>query len=327
MINIMISFIIIGHDEGWKLTKCFESVYNVINFNKLKDYEVIYVDSKSSDDSIKRAKNFNNIKIFINSGVCNAAIGRNIGAKESIGDVLFFIDGDMEIIPEYLKLVYDPDNGLKYEFVSGQVKNYNYNNIGELLGNSYQFKKLSGDEYHNTTGGIFLVKRSLWVRINGMDINFRQGEDHDFALRLTKLGYPLLRKPEIIANHHTIEYINEKRMWNTIFSGNIFYPNVFLLRKHLLNIHVYKGLLKANYTTLSLIFFLIISLFTNCFLWLTGYVFFLFVKVFKNRRGAFIRDFELFLYYILRDISLICVFFVLPMKKVKTENIRYILIK
>ena len=323
----MISFIIIGRNEGWKLTKCFQSIIDTVKYNKLQNYEINYVDSKSTDDSIQRAKCFNNVKIILLTGKCNAAIGRNIGAKESTGDVLFFIDGDMEIIPEYLKLVYDQDNGLKYEFVSGQVKNYNYNNIGELLGNSYQFKKLSGDEYHNTTGGIFLVKRSLWVRINGMDINFRQGEDHDFALRLTKLGYPLLRKPEIIANHHTIEYINEKRMWNTIFSGNIFYPNVFLLRKHLLNIYIYKGLLQSNYTTISLIFFLSISLFTNNFLWLSGYVFFLIIKVFKNRKGTFNKNFELFLYYVLRDISLICAFFILPMKKVKSENICYNLVK
>ncbi|MDP8200858.1 MAG: glycosyltransferase [Candidatus Tenebribacter burtonii] len=323
----MISFIIIGHNEGWKLTKCFQSVFDTIEFNLLKKCEIIYVDSNSTDDSIERAKEFNSIKIFKITGECNAAIARNIGAKESTGDSLFFIDGDMEIIPEYLQLVYDQDNGLKYNFVSGQVKNYNYNINNEFLGNSYQFKILSKDEYHSTTGGIFIVKKELWTRTKGMDINFRQGEDHDFALRLTKLGYPLLRKSEIIANHHTIDYLNEKRMWNTIFSGNIFYPNVFLLRKHLSNIYIYKGLIKFNYTTISLMLFLVISLFTNDYMWLSGYVFFLIIKVYKNRRNVFNKNFELFLYYVLRDISLICAFFFLPIKKVKSENIRYNLVK
>ena len=322
----MISFVIIGRNEGWKLTKCLQSVYTTIKHNELKAYEVIYVDSKSSDDSIKRARQFENIKIISLTGVCNAAIGRNIGSKESIGDVLFFIDGDMEIIPKFLPLVYNENIGLTYPFVSGQVKRYYYNYDGDFLTNSFQFKNTLNDEYHYTTGGIFIVDRSLWLKMYGMDKNFRQGEDHDFALRLTKQGYPLLRKSAIIANHHTVEYINEKRMWRTILSGNVFYPNIFLLRKHFLNIYVYKGLLRANYTTLSLIFFFLTSLFTNSFLWLSGYPLFLTIKVFKNRRGDFVKDVELFLYYTIRDIFIICAFFILPMKKVKSESISYNLV-
>ncbi len=323
----MISFIVIGRNEGWKLTQCFQSIVDTIELNLLKKYEIIYVDSDSTDNSIERAKDFKSINIFKITGEYNAAIARNIGAKESTGDVLFFIDGDMEIIPEFLQLVYDQDNGLKHDFVSGQVKNYNYNINVKFLGNSYQFKKISKDAYHFTTGGIFIVKKKLWDQVDGMNINFIKGQDHDFALKLSKLGYPLLRKPEIITNHHTIEYINEKRMWNTIFSGNIFYTNVFLLRKHLLNIHIYKGLIKSNYTTIAFIIFLALTLFTNSFIWLTGYVLFLLIKVLKNKRSTFNRNFELLLYYILRDLSLICAFFFLPMKKVKTENIHYNLVK
>ena len=53
---MMISFIVIGRNEGWKLTKCFESIYDTINYNKLINYEIIYVDSASTDDSIDRQK-------------------------------------------------------------------------------------------------------------------------------------------------------------------------------------------------------------------------------------------------------------------------------
>ena len=107
---MMISFIVIGRNEGWKLTKCFESIYDTINYNKLINYEIIYVDSASTDDSIDRAKNFNEVKIYIITGKFNAAIARNIGAKEAKGDVFFFIDGDMEILPDFLPLVYN-ENG------------------------------------------------------------------------------------------------------------------------------------------------------------------------------------------------------------------------
>ena len=56
-------------------------------------------------------KNFNEVKIYIITGKFNAAIARNIGAKEAKGDV-FFIDGDMEILPDFLPLVYNEKWGL-----------------------------------------------------------------------------------------------------------------------------------------------------------------------------------------------------------------------
>ncbi len=59
-----ISFIIIGRNEGWKLTKCLESVMRAIKFNRLSNYEVFYVDSKSTDDSIHRAKRFKTQRCF-----------------------------------------------------------------------------------------------------------------------------------------------------------------------------------------------------------------------------------------------------------------------
>ena len=122
----MISFIIIGRNEGWKLTKCFESIFQTIEHNNLTHYEVIYIDSDSTDDSIERAKKFNQIKIFQLTADYNAAIARNVGAKEAKGDVLFFIDGDMEIIREFLPKVYSVKNGLMEDFVWGNWINYFY---------------------------------------------------------------------------------------------------------------------------------------------------------------------------------------------------------
>ena len=101
-----ISFIVIGRNEGWKLTRCLKSIIELIKHNNLSSYEIIYVDSNSTDDSIRVAMSFNDINVFRISGIFNAAIARNIGARESTGDVLFFIDGDMELNKEFLPSVY-----------------------------------------------------------------------------------------------------------------------------------------------------------------------------------------------------------------------------
>ena len=90
----MISFTVIGRNEEKNLRRCFNSIYNTILYNQIKDQKVIYVDSKSTDRSIDIAKEFRSITIYCITGYCNAAIDRNIGAKESKGNIFFFIDGD-----------------------------------------------------------------------------------------------------------------------------------------------------------------------------------------------------------------------------------------
>ncbi|MDD2636668.1 MAG: glycosyltransferase, partial [Bacteroidales bacterium] len=121
----MISFIIIGRNEGWKFTKCLQSVFETIEYNKLKDAEVIYVDSKSTDDSLKRAKAYKQVKVFLITGECNAAIARNIGAKESKGGILYFIDGDMEIEKDFLSHAII-NNQLRYDCFTGHLDDYLY---------------------------------------------------------------------------------------------------------------------------------------------------------------------------------------------------------
>ena len=98
----MISFIVIGKNEGWKLKLCFDSIQNVVSQDGITDYEVIYVDSRSIDDSIQLAKTYPNTRVFMITGECNAGVGRNVGAKEAKGDILFFVDGDMEIQAGFL---------------------------------------------------------------------------------------------------------------------------------------------------------------------------------------------------------------------------------
>ena len=189
----MISFIVIGRNEGWKLTKCFESIIKTIAYNHLEHYEIIYVDSISKDDSIERVRDFKNTKIFQLKGDCNAAIARNVGAKESKGDVLFFIDGDMEIIPNQFRYFYTESDGLTYSFVTGNWYNYYYNQNWKFLKKDSVSMKVK-DTKESTTGGLFLIERSIWNLVGGMRNEFERSQDIDFALRLAKKNILLLKK-------------------------------------------------------------------------------------------------------------------------------------
>lgn len=245
----MLSFIIIGRNEGWKLTKCLMSVFETIKFNKLDDAEVIYVDSQSTDDSIDRAKAFEQIKIFLITGECNAAIARNIGAKESKGDILFFIDGDMEIEKEFLTHAI-LNNQLKYDCVTGHRIDYAYDNNDNLLEirtGTFTNKIPDEEQSLKTNGGIFLIKKDVWEALNGMLTKYRRSQDIDLSLRLIKKSYKIIRLPKIITKHHTFEYGNEKKMWTILKHGFFKFP-AMIFRNHISMPYIWKRLFRLNYT-------------------------------------------------------------------------------
>jgi glycosyltransferase involved in cell wall biosynthesis len=259
----MISFIIIGRKEGWKLTNCLQSVFETIAYNKLKNAEVIYVDSKSTDDSIERAKAFDKVKVLLITGECNAAIARNIGAKEANGDILFFIDGDMEIEKEFLSHA-TINNQLKYDCLTGHLDDYLYDINDTFLGvktRTYKNKIPDNNQIIKTNGGLFLIKKEAWNDVGGMKTKYRRSQDIDLTMRLAEKGIKTFRLPALIAKHHTIEYNNEKRMWNDLKKLNSLYPGL-LFRDHLLNTVAWSRVLRSNYTAV-LFLMLIISLIIN----------------------------------------------------------------
>ena len=300
----MISFIVIGQNEGWKLNKCFDSIIKTIEYNKLKSYEILYVDSKSDDDSVQNAKKYDNIKVILLKGDCNAAIARNVGVKESSGDVLFFIDGDMEIVPDKLSVVYDEKSGISFPFTSGNFQNYYYDNNWNFLNKDNGLYPADSDFYTFTTGGLFLIETKLWHKFNGMNNRFKKSQDIDFALRLAKQGYMLLRKKEIIALHHMIPYLHKERKWKSFF--NNLYARSFLYRHNILNKYAWKRILR-NDTSVCIMIVSFLSFITLKILFfsLPLYLLYILIKSFRTKKNYLSN----FIYFILRDFLVLFGFF------------------
>jgi len=311
----MISFIIIGRNEGWKLTKCIESVVNTIIENKLTNYEIIYVDSKSADDSIERAQRFAQVKIFQLTGDYNAAIARNLGADKSSGDILFFIDGDMELIPESLSNFYTEESSLTYPFLSGNWNNFYYNQKDEFLRKDNGLG-LKENLKTSTVGGLFLIKKDLWYSINGMRNDFKRSQDIDFALRLAKEGTLLLRKKDFLVYHHMISYFDKKRKWKLLLMGADLYGRSYLYRKNLLNKYCWKRIVRNDYSVMILTLSVILSVLINSFLPLIVYLLILIPKTLSKRRNYLSN----YLYFLLRDIFVLLGSFLFWPKKFKNIN-------
>ena len=272
----MTGFIIIGKNEGTKLVRCIHSILKTIEEDNIGDYEIIYVDSNSSDGSIELVKEIKgNIKIYGITGKASPAIGRNIGAAESNADLYCFMDGDMELVGDFLPKVIDETGGMKYPFVSGQFENVYYDLNDQRTGSELYMKNvLSGDRYQPTTGGLFIIEKGLWDSVGGMDTRFITGEDLDLGLRLARKGHLLLRKKELFAIHHTRHYKSRSRIWKDLFAGKTLYARGVLYRKHiwLLNPYIFKRILKSDPSCLLLILSGLLTFITKAYYMLLIYL-------------------------------------------------------
>lgn len=315
----MISFIIIGRNEGWKLTKCLESVFKTIKENCLTDSEVVYVDSKSTDDSISRAKKFPKVKIFKITGQYNAAIARNIGAKEANGDIFCFVDGDMELYSKFIKTVIK-DNKLIHPRVCGDLVNKFYNeNWHYLETRNSLFGMRNKRVYSAEQGGYFFINKSLWEKVDGMKNYMLKSQDIDFGIRCSINGYLLLRIPEPMVNHHTQSHRLNYNKWNRLKKGFGLYSTSVYFRENLFNKYIWKWFIRKEYSLLSLLLAILSSLFLNSF---NPFIIYFLVIIIRSvkRNNSFIMFTNDFIYFAIRDvISLLGIFVFFPTKNIDLE--------
>lgn len=250
----MISFVVIGKNEGWRLEKCLASIHQVIAKDGINDWEIVYVDSKSIDESINIAKRYD-ARPYLITGECNAAIARNIGAKEARGEVLFFIDGDMEIMAGFLPQVMNETGTLIYPFVSGIFNDIEYDKCWNYIRTTRRHKLREGnpDSVEVTTGGLFLITRVLWEQLGGMDNRLRRSQDYDFGLRMAEVNIPLHRKAILLANHYMVQYVvRNDYILNSKYTALLF-------RKHWKNSHYLSLFIKQNYTAMVLLMMIVLS--------------------------------------------------------------------
>jgi len=174
----MISFIIIGRNIEKTIKICLESVVRFIDENTIIDNEILYIDSNSNDQSIEIAKNYP-VKIFQIVGEVNAAIGRNVGANNAKGETLFFIDGDMELLPGFFNEVFTLDGDVAfYPFIRGYHHHLHYDNDFKIL---YTNDDPLPDKPITSavTGGLMIISRAMWIKIGGMDERLVRNQDVD----------------------------------------------------------------------------------------------------------------------------------------------------
>lgn len=243
------SFVVIGKNENWRLEKCLSAIKRLADSELDQHHEIIYVDSQSTDNSIEIAKKYAD-KVFLITGECNAAIGRNIGAKEAEGDILFFLDGDMELRDEVLPTIITRNGRLHYPLMAGIEYDILFDNEWNKKEERPRRAFTPGRERVETIpsmGGMFVIEKPVWNTIGGMDCRLMFNEDYDFGFRSSEKGYQLYRVGKLWVNHYTRYYASRTN------STKAYRYSAMLMRKYCMKKKAYKKLFSENYSTYLLI--------------------------------------------------------------------------
>lgn len=302
----MLSVIVIGRNQRDALVRCCRSILAAIDHAKIDSWEILYVDSKSTDGSIEMLRETfgERVRIIELTGAISASIGRNAGARCARGDALFFIDGDCEADIAFLSLVYVDEQGLRFPVVSGGLREILYDKNGTICGEIDDRYGVTAQREDIDLGGIFCIKAQLFRDVGGFDNRYRSSEEMDLMSRIIGKGFRVTRLPHIIATHHTVDYFHLPRVIDRFRKGIHRYDGL-LYREHLDNKYIRGVMIKQQRFTVILAITLIVAIFVHP-LFLAIYPAAIFTKYRRHPQPGYLSH---FLQTILRDIVIFFGFF------------------
>lgn len=194
-----LSVIIPNYNGGRTIGQCLEALYA----SSYDNFEVVIVDDCSSDGSSEIISRFpcRLIQLHARSG---AARARNIGAQNSGGEVLFFIDSDCIVKRDTLSLV-DRSVGVGGESVVGGT----YTSLPEddCFFSTFQsvfihYSETKKERPDYIASHAMAIGRDLFEKSGGFPEAFMPIiEDVEFSHRLRRSGSALKMDPSILVSH------------------------------------------------------------------------------------------------------------------------------
>ncbi|MGF1902959.1 glycosyltransferase family 2 protein [Aliivibrio sifiae] len=227
-----VSFVVIGLNEGYALTRCLKSIYVAIsNSLKITEYEVIYIDSGSDDNSVDLVSDFNTVIVYSLTGDRSAAAARKVGELNSSLDYILFLDGDMELDDAFLDSVLGED--VLSEAVVGCIglrKEYSViRDSNELLTDNYYQQR--GTSVLKHIGGALFIRRSALVDCGGWVPEQRLWEESLLLCKVNGRGEDIvgIEKPFISHfNAKKTSIFTSLRSYCRLYGTGYYYINFFL---------------------------------------------------------------------------------------------------
>ncbi len=212
------SIVIRTHNHAKLLKRLLRRIFSQ---KKLKDFEIVVVDSSSKDETVEIAKRYGCRIININPKNFSHAYTFNLGAEKSKGKIVLY--ASVDIIPKSEFWAYRLIKHFKNKKVAGvfgkQEPIKDFNPVEE-----FKIKKMFPDNrkceahFSNASGAI---RKSVWEK-NKYDektpYKYIGGEDQKWANEVKKQGYKIIYEPKSIA-YHSHKYPLKTRLKGAYVNG------------------------------------------------------------------------------------------------------------
>ena len=200
MNKMKISIIIPTYNEEEYLPKLLESIKS----QDFTDYEVIVADAQSDDNTREIAKEYG--CVVVEGGLPGP--GRNRGAEVAQGEILLFLDSDLELTENYL---------------SNVIEEFESEDLGIAITQMTPLSEKKRDKYLHDLANWFMIavenikphgagcygiisKKELHDEVDGFDENLSFGEDTDYIERVAEISeFKVLRNARIGVSTRRLE--------------------------------------------------------------------------------------------------------------------------
>lgn len=238
----MISVIVVSHNSGRFLRRTLETVLQQTS----PEFELVFVDNASTDDSIASARSFADPRMSIIEAKTNRGFAgaNNDAARKASGDIFLILNPDTELPPDFLaqldrSFADNPKAGILGAKILAPDRKTLLHCGGRIGWNAHcrHFGRGREDcgqydvprEVEYVTGAALAVRAAVWQQLGGFDETFYPAyyEDTDLCVRCRKAGWKVLYDPRLCLLHHegvSLEYKSmqfwemhhRNRLWFTL---------------------------------------------------------------------------------------------------------------
>lgn len=197
-----LAVVLISRNQEWNIARLIESVLS--ETLSIPATEIVLVDSASTDRTIDIAGHYpiNILRLRPDQRLTPAA-GRYVGYKNTTGELVLFLDGDMELFPGWLeKALRFCRNNLDVAVVTGQIVD-----LPKTAGadDKPPMANMDVDTFSEVRqgGGAALYKRLVLDEIGPFNPYLHSEEEPELCVRIRHAGYRVIRFQYPIAYHYS----------------------------------------------------------------------------------------------------------------------------
>jgi glycosyltransferase involved in cell wall biosynthesis len=218
------SVIVPIHDEQGNIKQLDSEIKSVMD--SLGDYEIIYINDGSKDNSLKELNKLKSVKIIDLNRNYGQSIALDAGFKASKGEIVISLDGDLQNDPKDIPKLLDKLKKENLDVVAGWRKNRkDKSGIKILTKTGRLFRKLIINDQVHDTGCTLRVYRKEAAK--SLDL---WGEMHRYILAILRWkGFTI---GEVIVNHRPRTHGKTKYNYKKAYKGFIDLIYIWFLNKY-----------------------------------------------------------------------------------------------